>query len=304
MSSSRHDIRVVVFDLGGVLVDDMHNQMLKDFLYEKNAKLFPMNNNYSGGNEIQKNQNPPRSEDLELDSVVSKEFAVVHEIGERLMLQWKEGRGNIDEDLFWSKIIEESGPILQGHATVQLFKDRLRRNHMRLFLSSCNIARRISARGYRIAILSNHTKEWTEYLFSRFSFMFSASPFSAHHHHESSDFAPPTTYSPVFDEPMLQVVSCHPDIACSKPSREIYEKLMTRITSARELGDCEPRHVLFIDDKMRNVAAARDFGLNAFCFDARKAGEKTLVRMLAEYGVDAACLCDEEEQKMQKRPQN
>ena len=48
------------------------------------------------------------------------------------------------------------------------------------------------------------------------------------------------------------------ELKCRKPNQEIFEKVQSNIPFSKE-------DILFIDDRIENVNAAKKFGWNAFC---------------------------------------
>ena len=63
-------------------------------------------------------------------------------------------------------------------------------------------------------------------------------------------------------------------VGCAKPSRRFYEH------AARRCG-CEPRAVLFVDDRAENVDAAIDFGFHSHLHH----DSRTLERLLREWNL-------------------
>jgi epoxide hydrolase-like predicted phosphatase len=98
--------------------------------------------------------------------------------------------------------------------------------------STVELIRELKAKGYKLYVLSNMSKEYIEYL-RKLS---------------------------VFDYFDYQVVSC--EIHLGKPDPKIYEYLL-------ECCKLNPAETIFIDDRKDNVEAAAEMGIVPFHFDRR-----------------------------------
>lgn len=92
----------------------------------------------------------------------------------------------------------------------------------------------LKAAGYRLYVLSNMSKEFIEFLRKREVYAY-------------------------FDG---EVVSCEEHVV--KPEAEIYQRLVERY-------DINPSETLFVDDRPKNIVAARQLGWQGFDFDHRNA---------------------------------
>ena len=95
------------------------------------------------------------------------------------------------------------------------------------------LIKELKAKGYKVYVLSNMSKEYIEFL----------------------------RKLPVFDLFDKQVVSC--EIHLGKPDRRIYEYLL-------DYCALDPAETIFIDDRKDNVDAAAELGIIPFHFDRRK----------------------------------
>jgi FMN phosphatase YigB (HAD superfamily) len=120
----------VIFDVGGVLADDMHMPML--------MKL------------AQKRDKPQQVERFRrAGSDAWRKIAV---------------DSDYTEDQFWAEIIKEAGLT----ETVEELKAMLRCERMRPFWGPLALAERLKKRGYLVGMLSNHCREWFTELWLRF----------------------------------------------------------------------------------------------------------------------------------------
>jgi HAD superfamily hydrolase (TIGR01509 family) len=90
----------------------------------------------------------------------------------------------------------------------------------------------------------------------------------------------------IFTDPRL-VISSH-EVRCAKPDPAVYEVLLSRCRQA--LPDVRADQVLFIDDKLENVEAARAMGIRAIQYNSRTTPAEQLARALA-----AELRCDPQE---------
>lgn len=84
---------------------------------------------------------------------------------------------------------------------------------------------------YKLAILSNHAKEWSEYMKQKFDLFQS------------------------FDQ---MIFSC--DVGFRKPDPRIYETALNKLK-------CDPEECILIDDKKRNTDAAEKLGIKGIIFE-------------------------------------
>eukprot|EP01027_Heterolobosea_sp_BB2_P006029 GEZU01009155.1.p1 GENE.GEZU01009155.1~~GEZU01009155.1.p1 ORF type:complete len:253 (-),score=47.28 GEZU01009155.1:23-781(-) len=240
--------QVIIFDVGGVLADDMHVGLLHTVIKGRFARINSRNNN--SGSATTHEQEEKLQQTLNLSDRVGTEAMSVFKVG------------GMTEDAFWQQVKQGLGDDIIEESIEDL-KALLRKEYMRVYYTSMAIAYRLRHRGYAIGILSNHTREWFNDLFDRYRFR------------------------DIFDVEDLIVSSYQDDIQCAKPSQEIFEKLLGRIRKV--YPDVQPADVIFVDDKATNIYAARKFGMQGICFDARKQTACHLVKVLKdEFDVDAS----------------
>lgn len=122
-----------------------------------------------------------------------------------------------------------------------------------------DIAVALHAQGYALAIMSNHSVEWFDYIQKTFHF---------------DEFCPPNR----------TIVS--QAVNAAKPSTEIMEILYKSITD--DLPGHRKAKIVFIDDTEANVVAAQKFGFESFVYDAREEDGDALWNKLAKYGIKRA----------------
>jgi len=110
--------------------------------------------------------------------------------------------------------------------------------------------------GYALAIMSNHSTEWFDYISSTFNF---------------AEFCPPNR----------TIVS--QTVNAAKPSMEIMEVLFKAII--HDFPGHDKSKVVFIDDTEANIVAAQQYGFQGFVYDAREQTADELWRALEKYGV-------------------
>jgi FMN phosphatase YigB (HAD superfamily) len=104
---------------------------------------------------------------------------------------------------------------------------------------------RLRRAGYRVGIISNHVRPWFDSWFQQYRL------------------------DQLFVEPRLVLVSA--DVGVAKPNIEIWRLFQER---TGESGDIlRPEEMVFVDDKQRNVDAARSLGWHSICFKYNKAAK-------------------------------
>jgi epoxide hydrolase-like predicted phosphatase len=207
-------IKAIIFDLGGVLMTDVPLKQIAEEL-SKNSSL--------AAEEIHAHLYPTKHWNL-------------------LTL------GKITEDEYWddflkaSKISEKS-EVRSGKLKKELKKKV--RSALYPLKHASEIVKSLKNH-YKLAILSNHAKEWSEYMKQKFDLFQSFDPI---------------------------IFSC--DVRLRKPDPRIYETTLERLKC--DAGEC-----VFIDDKKRNTDAAEKLGIKSVVFekpsrlleDLRRAGVK------------------------------
>ena len=116
-------------------------------------------------------------------------------------------------------------------------------------MPTIELVNELKARGYKLYVLSNMSKEYIDYL---------------------------RTF-PVFDNFDEQIVSC--EVGIGKPDRRIYEYLLSHC-------ELDPSETIFIDDRKDNVDAAEEVGITPFHFDRRNPEQACEALRRVIYGED------------------
>ncbi len=154
--------------------------------------------------------------------------------------------GQISEDEYWDSFLKL--------AKIDVDKTELKKRvrlELRPLEENATVLPLLKPR-YRLAALSNHAKEWAEFMQSEFDFFGN------------------------FDQ---IIFSC--DVGLRKPDPEIYQMTMTRL-------DSPPDKCLFVDDKKRNTVAAEALGMRALTLDMSAALGDQLLRLGIELGKRSA----------------
>eukprot|EP00966_Prymnesium_polylepis_P275027 6355030-Prymnesium_polylepis.1 len=178
---------------------------------------------------------------------------------------WALSRSNADMDAtrYWRTALAEAGSPLAAEETldgaVAACEACVAAVLGVAYDETLRVARALKASGVRVGIISNHivSPPW-----------FQACASSAGLYELASD-------------PRLVVVS--QEVGTSKPEPAIYELFLDRLR-ALEPGT-RPEELVFVDDKEKNVAAARAQGWRGLCFNATKAAAGDLERALAALGL-------------------
>jgi len=133
--------------------------------------------------------------------------------------------GKISEDEYWDHFLKAS--------QVDLDKGELKekvRMALRPIADNVELIPQLKDK-YELAILSNHAKEWSQFMIKEFDFF-------RHFHHI--------------------IFSC--DVGLRKPDPQIYKLAMTKL-------GCEAEECLFIDDKQRNTDGAQKVGMKTIVLE-------------------------------------
>jgi putative hydrolase of the HAD superfamily len=133
--------------------------------------------------------------------------------------------GEISEDEYWDHFLKAS----KINVDKEELKDMVR-TELRPIEENVEIIPLLKSQ-YKLAILSNHSREWSEFMRKEFDFF---------------------NY---FDQ---IIVSCN--VGLRKPDPRIYQLALTRLHS-------EPEECLFIDDKKRNTDGAQRVGMKTIVLD-------------------------------------
>lgn len=192
-------IKAIIFDLGGVLMTDVPLKQIAEEL----AKKF----------------------NLPEDKIHAHLYPTEH--WNLLTL------GKITEDEYWDDFLK----VLKTREKLEVRSEKLKKElkkKVRSSLFPTDQTTRIIPllkNHYRLGILSNHSKEWSEYMKQKFElFKF-------------------------FDQ---LIFSC--DVGFRKPDPRIYE-------IALESLKCDARECVFIDDKKRNTEGAENLGIKGIVFE-------------------------------------
>ena len=152
-------------------------------------------------------------------------------------------RGKITEDEYWRKVIEQGNYKMP----LKFFKKTIRNN----FQETPGIRRIIEAlkrRDYQLGLLSDHAREWIEYIEPRFSII---------------NFFPTRCYS--FESRYIK-----------KIDPESFQYALQRLNA-------NPKSTLFIDDNPNNIKMAQRVGIH---YAHRFINTKILENIMLEFGIE------------------
>lgn len=198
-------IKAIIFDLGGVLMTDVPLKQIAEDLAKQSSL---------SAQEIHAHLYPTEHWNL-------------------LTL------GKITEDEYWDNFLQAS----KINVDKNYLKDKVR-SSLHPLGHSARIVKLLKNR-YKLGILSNHAKEWSEYMKQKFDLFKS------------------------FDQ---IIFSC--DVGYRKPDPKIYEIALEKLR-------CDPGECIFIDDKKRNTDAAEKLGIKGIVFEE----SSKLVEDLSRLGV-------------------
>ncbi len=145
--------------------------------------------------------------------------------------------GKITEDEYWEHFLKAS----KVNVNKKELKDKVR-TELRPIEETVEILPLLK-RQYQLAVLSNHSREWSEFMTKEYDFF--------------SYFA--------------QIIfSC--DVGLRKPDPRIYKLALTKLGS-------EPEECLFIDDKKRNTDGAEEVGIRSIVLESVSKLRKKLFQL-------------------------
>ncbi|OGJ15463.1 hypothetical protein A3K73_04315 [Candidatus Pacearchaeota archaeon RBG_13_36_9] len=142
----------------------------------------------------------------------------------------------IDEDAFWKMVIKRN----KWDVSPELFKHAVRKNFDEI-QGTREIIKQLKLKGYKLGLLSDHSKEWIDYCSRKFN------------------------YSLLFDfvQYSFETKSCKTEI---NTFRKVLEK------SGEEAENC-----LFVDDNKKNIKVAESAGLKTIHFESPEQLKEELV---------------------------
>ena len=162
---------------------------------------------------------------------VSKELAEILNSNERKVLsELAEDivplfNGQVSEDEYWKRIIRKHGWKIE----VGELK-RIVRENFKEIGGVREILEMLRAHGFKLGMLSNHGREWAEYISKKYG------------------------YEMLFHSTLYSF-----EVAISKPDKKIYKILLEKLGS-------KPEECLFIDDDGKNITAAKELGMKTILF--------------------------------------
>jgi epoxide hydrolase-like predicted phosphatase len=133
--------------------------------------------------------------------------------------------GKISEDEYWKRIISKN----QWKISIKDIKKIVRKSFKEVE-GTREIIEELNKKGYKLGLLSVHTKEWVDHCEKKFD------------------------YHKLFHSKLYSF-----EVALCKPDKRVYELLLEKLKS-------KPKECLFIDDMIKNVEAAEELGIKAIQF--------------------------------------
>ncbi|KAL9642141.1 hypothetical protein ABK040_007146 [Willaertia magna] len=228
-ASSENKDKAIIFDVGGVIASDSYNVLIADLFQNK---------------------------------IDNEKYKNLMKSGNHSWSNYK--YGSITEDEFWNNIVSENEFLLELNKEliiskdyslenkqdwINFFKQYIRNKTLYLFTDTLKLIEELQKQhsNIMIGILSNHSKEWANYIFNELDNGHVKQVF----HSTPSD---------------LIIWSC--DVNLAKPEPKIYELLISRIKN--HLPNLKTENICFIDDKDRNLEIAKECGIYCIEYNASK----------------------------------
>lgn len=133
---------------------------------------------------------------------------------------------------------------------------RYLRESLQHFPEVLHVVREVKSRGYVVGIVSNHATEWFEDIAAQFGF---------------------------YDVFPRNYTIVSQDVRAAKPDHKIMDIFLDRLF--KDHPDLQRHEVVFIDDKLANVDAAKEYGFHGIQFDALVSPAEELRAALKDFGV-------------------
>lgn len=143
--------------------------------------------------------------------------------------------GKISEDEYWKKVIEKNNWKID----IGVLKEAVRSNFQEIE-GSREIIEDLKNKGFKLGLLSVHTREWIDYCEKKFDF-----------------------------HKLFHSVLYSFDVKICKPDEKAYKMILKKL-------NVKPGECLFIDDYVLNLDAAKKIGINVLQFKDSKQLKKDL----------------------------
>ncbi len=143
--------------------------------------------------------------------------------------------GEITEEEYWLKVTKKN----RWDVNVRILKETIRSNFVEIE-GTRRIVERLKEKGYKLGLLSVHTKEWVDHCVKKFD------------------------YHKLFHSTQYSF-----EVQLSKPDKRAYKLILQKLAS-------KPEECLFIDDNPKNVKAAEELGMQTIHFKNAKQLKKEL----------------------------
>lgn len=143
--------------------------------------------------------------------------------------------GKISEEIYWQIVIKKNS----WNFSIDELKKAVRKNFQEI-KGTRKIIERLRQNNYKLALLSNHAKEWVEYCEIAYKY-----------------------------HGLFHTVVYSYNAGFSKPNPNIFLFILKKL-------DVKPEECLFIDDHIKNIQAAQELGFNTIHFTSSKNLKKEL----------------------------
>jgi len=161
-----------------------------------------------------------------LKEALNKDPLIILEKLRELRPEFKEFmKGNLKEEEFWKELIKRGNWDIE----VDYLKNTVRESFKEI-KGTRKIIESLKEKGYKLGLLSDHSKEWIEYCNNKFDY-----------------------------HKLFHSIQYSFEIGHCKPDKESFESILKKLNEA-------PENCLFVDDKEKNTLGARRIGINAIQF--------------------------------------
>ncbi len=133
--------------------------------------------------------------------------------------------GEITEEEYWQQMVKKNN----WNISTKELKEIVRANFKEI-PGTRKIIQKLKDKGYKLGLLSVHTKEWIDHCLMKFD------------HHK-----------------LFHATAYSFEVHVSKPDKKAYESILQKLNA-------KPEECLFIDDSLKNTIAAKEIGMQTIQF--------------------------------------
>ena len=146
--------------------------------------------------------------------------------------------GKVSENEYWRKVIKVNKWNIKVNQLKRIVRDNFQEIH-----GVRETIERLRRKGFKLGLLSDHSKEWIDYCEKKFDF-----------------------------HKLFNSILYSFEVSVCKPNKKVYQLILDRLNA-------KPKECLFIDDSVRNIKSAKSLGINTIRFQNPEQLKKELASL-------------------------